>query len=224
MDFLFSNYFKDKQLRPFALELAKLNNISVTQVESFDGRNTGGININQGNIQYINDNPNWDIILHEICHILVVEPEYRHLVSDDTQTAYKVINKQYPDKKDFRRESVTFGLQHLIYTKYNLNFSVQGFYSGSVGVGDSKIPKYWIDKAKELSNVYYDGLHCSSNYIPMPFLSSITPNNNVDLLVLLYRSEHNEYKLYDAKYVNGYFIINGKKYMGFEIFKWCYKY
>lgn len=223
MDYLFYNYFKEQLLKPFVFQLAQKNNINLKKVDKMIESNISGVRIVNGEIIYEDKFPNWDMIIHEMCHVMIVEPELRHLVSGDTQKAYKEINVSIPINKEMRRESVVFGLQQLIYSKYFFNWSTKGFYTGNVGINHS-MDSLWLEKAKSLDFIDYNDIICKSSYNPLPFTCNTVPVTNKKLVVLIYDYEINDYKLCKAVFNYGNFYINDKKYLISEIYKWCYDY
>lgn len=96
----------------------------------------------------IGENPEWSLVLHELCHILVVEPKYRYMINGSTVRSYKKINLKYPDNKKYRTESCTIGLQDIIAKQYKLSMYISGsFFKGSIGV-NSLIDNEWLSRGK----------------------------------------------------------------------------
>lgn len=90
------------------------------------------------------------LAIHEICHLLSIEPEYRHMMDVCTQRSYKKINKLYPENKELRSESSTIGLQDIIMKEHNVYCNIYGsFFKGRIGIG-SDINQEWIERGKKL--------------------------------------------------------------------------
>lgn len=102
---------------------------------------------------YLHADATWSLAIHELLHIAVVEPEYRNVITHDTQDIYSKINEKYPDRKKFRSESSTLGLQYHVYKHFDLIGSLfGGFFSGAIRKRDntSNIPSMWRDKGELL--------------------------------------------------------------------------
>lgn len=112
-----------------------------------------------------------DILWHEFCHILIVEPNLRQYMTGDTVASYKNINRQYAG--NHRKESITLGIQSNIYEKYNFkNIYLHGqFFSGQIRTDlgekddkhdllakNNKIKTSWKDIADSLSHIVWPDL------------------------------------------------------------------
>lgn len=214
-------FINDKRLKTLAFEFAKANNIEIVFSRHIDGHNIGGVSIREGKIVYNTFNQ-WDIIIHELCHIAVVEPELRHLVNGDTYESYKSINKQHLVNKENRRESVTFGLQDLVYKFYTHATEVYGgFFSGCIGFNYNDVPLAWVDQAKELPYITYNGLDVKPRFHPNIYDLSVTPLDSKKL-ILVYYDETGDYIVNFGHWSNGRYFVGDKDLMSFQIYSWAY--
>lgn len=161
----FLNFIKleqDKKLvKDICLTLMKDNNIDYRMVNSKEFYHykyiTNSASIENGRLIILN-NPDWIMVLHELCHLLVVEPEYRIWMDIDTNRSYRKINEKYPENKRLRTESCTIGLQNLILSQFSLSCNLVGtFFQGRVGVL-SDVNLEWIDRAHMLYQSYRQSL------------------------------------------------------------------
>ncbi len=100
-------------------KLAEENNIELIKDNSVEY--IRGCSIKQGSLIISKfGNPKYNyIILHELCHIMVCDPEYRHLMNINTVKSYADINDIKFSK--YHNEKATLVLQHLIHRKYNID-------------------------------------------------------------------------------------------------------
>ena len=100
---------------------------------------------------YLNNSCNWRLAVHELCHILSVEPEYRHLLDGCTHKSYTKINKKYGFSK-LRTESATIGLNDILNKELDLHLSVSSsFWSGKIGNG-SDVCDEWISLGHQIKD------------------------------------------------------------------------
>lgn len=121
--------------------------------------------INEGQL-WVSSDVSWSLVIHELLHIAVVEPEYRVYLNRDTQEGYAKINKMSPERKSLRSESATLGLQFYVYEHFDLVGMLFGnFFSGNVRtrINSTDIPKIWREKSKRL----FDELKIGELCIPI---------------------------------------------------------
>lgn len=108
---------------------------------------------------YFKEGASVSLALHELLHIAVVEKEYRHMITQDTQACYAKINKISPERAKYRSESCTLGLQYHISKLFGLRSYIFGskFFSGSIYTINemcneemTNVPSIWRDKGKEM--------------------------------------------------------------------------
>lgn len=205
-DFLnFIKFEQDKKtVKEICLILMKDNNIDYRIVDPKEFYHykyiTNSASIENGRLVILN-NPDWIMVLHELCHLLVVEPEYRIWMDIDTNRSYRKINMKYPENKSLRTESCTIGLQDLILSKFNLGCNLVGtFFQGRVGL-HSDVNQEWIDRAYKLYQSYQNSLNgiksVNSNIISM---SNEQPLDNDEVFVLT-----NQDKIFRCSYNKGNF-------------------
>lgn len=215
------NFINNKRLKSMAFEFAKANNIAIDFSRHIDGHNIAGISIRDGKIVY-NSFTQWDIMIHELCHIAVVEPELRHLVNGDTYESYKNINKHHVLNKENRRESVTFGLQDLVYKLYTHATEVYGnFFSGRIGYFYDDVPLAWVEQAKTLPYVKYNDLDIKPRFTPIIYDINETPLDSKKL-ILVYYDESGDYIVNFGHWSNGRYFVGKKHLMHFQIYSWAY--
>ena len=144
---------KQKKLQALIDEISNRHFIEVSDVNQRDfSRFTviaPTVSIVNGHI-YTSPNPFASLVLHEMCHILSVEPEYRHHMDGDTIQSYAKINKMNSFGREYRTESATIGLQNEICKEYGITVRISGeFYEGPLGV-ETRAPSKWISKGQDL--------------------------------------------------------------------------
>lgn len=177
------------------------------------------VSISNGIIK-LKNKPSWLLAIHELCHLSIIEPNYRYLMDGSTETSYKRINRMYPQGKEYRRESVTLALQHLLFEKYDLYGSLYGtFFNGSIRDKDL-FKEDWIEKATLLFNKIdlsdftkicdYDIFETNENIFPKDESNVIVESENKIFSNVIYR--------------NGNFL-NAKNFSTiYNVSKWSYKY
>lgn len=124
---------KNKKQEMIFRDLAFANEIEIVPVKrSISSRNCdiihGKIHLTKHALR-----SNFDIVFHELCHVLVVDPGYRKYMNRDTDESYRFINTK--EKSKFNSESATMSLQHFLYKKFSLP-SVSFRFGGSAIVPD----------------------------------------------------------------------------------------
>lgn len=197
-------------IKDICIELMEKNDIKYQILKPIDFYHykfiTDSASIAYGTI-IIKEDPNWNMVLHELCHVLVVEPEYRQFVDIDTVKSYCRINKKYPENKPFRTESCTFGLQDMIMSKYNLDASFSGsFFNGKVGGKNSDVPREWTDRAKSIfDQLKIDDLKATFNELSIYDCNDM-PEDNTNTIVLT-----NNGTIFKCNYKSGHFKVKVNK-------------
>lgn len=163
-------FFKEK-----SNELAIANNVNIhllSQEKHNDlyyklGRpSANGIFIKNGNI-FLNVkdakqmNIEFELVFHELLHILSVPPEFRVLMNHDTEKSYKFIKreKSYQDINRISCESAVIGAQSIIYEMIGgIGWLGGSFFRGYIRQVDSNgkqstcVPKEWRERGQLLIN------------------------------------------------------------------------
>ena len=222
MEYIVNQDFNKANIRNLFYYLAKENHVTVVEVNKLSFETiTPGVAMVNGQI-YISKNTSWVLALHELCHLLSVEEQYRYMMDTSTVKSYKKINVKYPEGKELRSESATIGLQHILMQKYRLEGYIAGtFFQGAVHLQEN-IPTEWFFKGKKLFE-----LLDMSNYIPIEFANIINlcddsiPDENANIIV----GTQDRLVFSDCIYENGkyYTISGGHKNELTHVKKWCLK-
>ena len=204
-------------------QLMDQNNIECRSFSSTDFNRwyhyvTDSASIEYGNL-VIKDNPNWTMVLHELCHLLVVEPELREFVDIDTNKSYKKLNEKYPENRLLRTESCTFGLQQIIMDQYDINASFNGaFFNGKVGSKESDVPKEWVERAQSVLDRIQNDIVVKKE-IPTIHDGHIIPEDNTQVLALLNNGTYFKCGFKSGNYKK---LLNNNPITKCNVVKWSY--
>ena len=162
----YSTYASDNAImKSIVHHLALCNNVSITYIDSKLAKSienakgfysVEGVYIEKGNLLIQEDRIQYfQLVLHELLHILSVPQQFRYLMDQDTQDSYKIIKHRfkYNDKQRICTESAVLGAHHLVCKYYNYTCTIDGsFFTGIIYDSDNPtdIKPEWIERGKLL--------------------------------------------------------------------------
>lgn len=229
-------HLKNKHLIQFCLDLAKANNIELYIHEDYHERffsGTGIIGCSLGpNKINASTTIHPNLLLHELCHLLVVEPEYRHMMFYDTQASYKSIALKQ-GVSAYRTEGTTFALQHLIMEKIGVPGGIaSSFYTGQLGNKHHKLKDRWIENARDvLASItmveYKKPSEARANYLNNGYyVKSVfeVPKRGSEVIIARVAKEHEFDTVFDESiYKNDSFYIGNQKLSHSDVYAWTYR-
>jgi lipid II:glycine glycyltransferase (peptidoglycan interpeptide bridge formation enzyme) len=159
-------FFKEKANMLADSNGVKINIVSLEEHIQFyylyGNPSARSIFIHEGDI-YINkdyDEKNiveYELVFHELLHILSVPKRYRYLMCNDTEKSYKKIKEKFIDKNKISTESAVIGAQYILYTQINATGWLGGsFFRGHIRVlikdnsYTTDVPKEYQDRGRKL--------------------------------------------------------------------------
>lgn len=188
--------------------IALINNIDILKIDGYKSNSLRGCDIYNGKLitPLKTSYSNLQIILHELCHILVCNPDYRHLIDVDTVKSYNLINQLSPSI--YHCEQATLTLQHIIHQEYqiepmfvqvNLSKDIDPNKTIYLSLGSTKFQKEcWLDKYGHINHINLNIPH-----IELPEVHSIFDHNftSGDIYYgLVHKTKNRDYTLKKFKY------------------------
>lgn len=228
---------KDKALFKFCQVLAKINNINLyihdDYHDKFKNGPVRGCTLGPNKLD-VSTSISPSLLLHELCHLLVVEPEYRHLMSKDTVLSYKTIAK-LKGESTYRSDGATFALQHLILSNINLSSYISSeFYTGILGDDQHTLKPRWLESAHQIfdsinipeyisPNTVYSNTYVNGSYIEAKTNLAELSDNTAVTIVRVVKEYDYDLSYDDAIFKNGNFYIGNHKLDRNDVYAWSRK-
>lgn len=201
-----------KKLQYILVELARSNNVEILYANKI--RSSRGSDISNGvlvlpkltkrnNVPFETLNRQ----IHELCHILVCEPKFRHMISGSTVTSYQNINDWKYSK--YNSEAATLVLQHLLYKKFDIpTFFVAVNFGTSIislALGSDLMSRtHWEEKYGDIMNI----VNTDIAFTDIGAIKYYTETFDEDQLYygLINKTKNRDYTLQQFKYSDNTFI------------------